>query len=305
MKHLYLLNVKGPEQKAYANNFEHNVYSMDLFNQLSLVKSRSIILVEDIINMSKNDEKLLRTSLNYDSHHKKQKIFCVSHSIHKNSMWSLLPFFHFIIFTSSPSNVPVIRFTFNYFKIDKHQLDSWLTEYLRLGQNGRKGIYFYFDCIKMTFNVSENTQFTKRFVVGQEATFGPNSRSAVVDRIDRGGADDLRQKQIIMAKFESLIESLDCKGQAISIFSILVNCLNYKMIREHDLSFAFYSKTLKSEIRFSLVDYVTTLLDESAPVSAPLQAFHAYAKTFCHIPTVFCRNKCFSSQSDKIKIKSH
>lgn len=269
---------------------------MDLFNQLSIAKPKAIILVEDIINMSKSDEQLLRTSLNYDSHHKKQKIFCVSHSIHKNSMWSLLPFFHFIIFTSSPSNVPVIRFTFNYFKIDKQQLDSWLTEYLRLGQNGRRGIYFYFDCIKMTFNVSENTQFTKRSVVGQEAKFG-SVDSAFVDR----NLDAVQQKQTLVSKFESLIESLDCKGQAVSIFSILINCLDCKLIREHDLSFAFFSKILNSEIRFSLVDYVTTLLDESAPVSKPLQAFHAYAKRFCHIPIVFCRNKYFSPLSTERK----
>lgn len=254
-----------------------------------------MILVEDIISMSKNDEKLLRTTLNYDAHHKKQKIFCVSHSIHKNSMWSLLPFFHFIIFTSSPSNFPVIRFTFNYFKVEKSQLDAWLTEYIRLGKNGRKGIYFFFDCIKMTFNVAENTQFTKRYLVGNQATFGGNVDTAVVGN----NVDDVHHKQVLMTKFESLVDSLECKGQAITVFSILVNCLDSNLIREHDMSFAFHSKKLKSEIRFSLVDYVTILLSESAPVSKPVRAFHAYAKRFCHIPIVFCRNKVLSSEQSR------
>jgi hypothetical protein len=291
LKHLYLLNVKGAEEKIYAKQFEHSVYRMEAFNQLSITKAKSIILVEDIINMSKNDERLLRTALNYDAHHKKQKIFCVSHSIHKNSMWSLLPFFHFIIFTSSPSNVPVIRFTFNYFKIEKPQLDSWLKEYLELGQNGRKGIYFFFDCIKMTFNIAENTNFSKTALVGRQAdlTHSPS----VLTRPDK--VDNVQHKQLILAKFESLVDSLDYKGQAITVFSILLNCLNSRLIREHDLSFAFQSKKQKKEIRFSLVDYVTTLLSESAPVSPPLQAFHAYAKRFCHIPAVFCRNTILCS----------
>ncbi len=282
IKRLYLLNVKGSEVKAYSKFFK-DVTVLDSFDKLESTKKHSVILVEDIISMSKNDEKLLRTALNYDAHHKSQKIFCVSHSIYKNSMWSLLSFFHYIIFTSAPSNVPVIRFTFNYFKIEKPQFDFWLGEYLKLGQKGKKGIYFYFDCVKMTFNISNNTSFTNRKLLG---SVGEDITTNLV------GSEERRKK--LQLKFETLIDSFQWQAQAIAIFSILVNCLNAVLIREHDLSFAFRSIRQKSKIRFSLVDYITSLLTVDAPVTKPLLAFHKYVKTYCHIPSIFCRNTAYS-----------
>jgi hypothetical protein len=236
--------------------------------------------------MSKNDEKLLRTALNYDAHHKRQKIFCVSHSIYKNSMWSLLSFFHYIIFTSAPSNVPVIRFTFNYFKIEKPQFEDWLKEYLKVGKGGKKGVYFYFDCVKMTFNVSLNTRFTDKKILG---TLGETKSESTTSLV---GSEEHRKK--LQLKFETLIDSFEWQAQAKAIFSIIVNCLNSNLIREHDLSFAFKSSKNKHlSIRFSLVDYITSLLTNGASVTKPLLAFHNYVKTFCHIPVIFCRNQLF------------
>jgi hypothetical protein len=287
IKHLYLLNVKASESKAYTKYFE-DVTMLDSFDKLKSTQKNALIIVEDIINMSKNDEKLLRTALNYDAHHKRQKIFCVSHSIYKNSIWSLLSFFHYIIFTSAPSNVPVLRFTFNYFKIEKPQFEDWLKEYLTVGQGGKKGTYFYFDCVKMTFNVSENTQFTKKKLLG---TLGDDSKNKPETNLV--GSEEHRKK--LQSKFETLIESFECQAQAIAIFSILVNCLNSNLIREHDLSFAFKSSRHKHvSIRFSLVDYITSMLTSGAPVTKPLLAFHNYVKSYCHIPVIFYRNQLYS-----------
>ncbi len=287
IKRLYLLNVKGSEAKSYSKYFE-DVTILDSFEKLKSTEKNALVIVEDIINMSKNDEKLLRTALNYDAHHKKQKIFCVSHSIYKNSIWSLLSFFHYIIFTSAPSNVPVIRFTLNYFKIEKPQFDSWLKAYLKVGQGGKKGIYFYFDCVKMTFNVSNNTNFTVRKLLG---TVGEKEQNVQLNLV---GSEEHRKN--LQLKFDTLIDSFQWQAQATAIFSILVNCLNSSLIREHDLSFAFRSNRLKNaSIRFSLVDYITSLLTPDAGVTKPLLAFHKYVKTYCHIPVIFCRNQLYNN----------
>lgn len=290
IKHLYLLNVKGAETKSYSKFFE-NVTVLDCFDKLKSTEKNALIIVEDIINMSKNDEKLLRTALNYDAHHKRQKIFCVSHSIYKNSMWSLLSFFHYIIFTSAPSNVPVIRFTLNYFKIEKPQFESWLRDYLSLGRGGKQGIYFFFDCVKMSFNISTNTQFTLRRLLGVVGG-GEESSTATTSVV---GSEEHRKK--LQVKFDTLIDSFQWQAQAAAIFSILVNCLNSALIREHDLSFAFRSiKQKHVSIRLSLVDYITSLLTSDAPVTRPLLAFHNYAKTYCHIPVFFCRNHLYRTK---------
>ena len=286
IKHLYLLNVKTTETSIYTKYFE-DVCILDSFDKLKSTKKNALVIVEDIISMSKNDEKLLRTALNYDAHHKRQKIFCVSHSIYKNSMWSLLSFFHYIIFTSAPSNVPVIRFTFNYFKIEKPQFDDWLKEYLKVGRGGKKGVYFYFDCVKMTFNVSLNTHFSDKKILGTLGeTRSESSSTSLV------GSEEHRKK--LQLKFETLIDSFEWQAQAKAIFSIIVNCLNSNLIREHDLSFAFKSsKNRQLSIRFSLVDYITSLLTSGASVTKPLLAFHNYVKTFCHIPVIFCKNQLY------------
>ena len=292
IKKLYLLNVSGAETKCYSK-LSDKVDSLASFDKLEQTKSRSLILVEDIINMSKGDEQLLRKSLNYDAHHKSQKIFCVSHSIYKTCIWSLLSFFHFIIFTSAPSNTPVLRFTLNYFKIEKTQLDLWLEKFKELGLGGQKGLYFYFDCLKMTFNLSENTSFTKLRVLGVAGTTENQTES----KIASPGVANSEQKQKLQQKFDHLVEAFESKTQASAVFSILINSLAVNLIREKDLSFAFKSSRnrVHREIRFSLVDYVTTLLTPLIPVSQPLRVFHVYVKSLCHVPQIFCLNKCFKN----------
>ena len=276
-KKLYLLNVSSYETSVYKKNCSR-VETLDTFEQLPKADKNSLILVEDIINMSKTDEQHLRKSLNYYAHHNSQKIFCVSHSIYKNSMWSLLSFFHFIIFTSAISNTPVIRFTLNYFKIEKPQVDLWLSKFKSLGA-GKKGVYFYFDCVKLTFNLSENTSFTKLKNIGIAGTVDAESVS-------------LDLKVPLQQKFETFLDGFHNKAQASAIFSILLNCLDIRLIRSHDLSFAFKSKNPSiREVRFSVVDYITVLLTREARVTRPLRAFHNYIQQYCHVPVIFKINK--------------
>lgn len=284
IKQVYLLNVGGAEKKVYSKLSDKDVHVLEGYDKLVHTKNRSLLLVEDIINMSKSEERLLRKTLNYDAHHKKQKVFCVSHSIHKTSIWSLLAFFHFIIFTSASSNIPVIRFTLNYFKIEKSQIDSWLSQFQILGRAGKFGIYFYFDCVKMTFNVANNTTFSNTKLLG---TAGLAESASPAGKQD----SDPNLKTQLQVKFAAMIEAFAHKSQANAIFSMIVNCLNPTLIREHDLSFAFKSLKTNREIRFSLVDYITVLLTPHCPVSRPLEAFHNYIQSICRLPLIFCVNK--------------
>ena len=285
IKQVYLLNVGGAEKKLYTKLYNKDVHVLETYDQLIHTKQRSLVLVEDIINMSKADEKVLRKALNYDAHHKKQKIFCVSHSIHKTSVWSLLSFFHFILFTSASSNIPVIRFTLNYFKIEKAQIDSWLNQFKILGKEGKFGIYFYFDCVKMTFNVSNNTTFTRLKLLG----------TAGLNELPLNESDlDPKLKANLQSKFDTMVDSFSEKAQASALFAMIINCLQIRLIRENDLSFAFRSLKTNREVRFSLVDYITVLLTPQTPVSKPLETFHNYVKSICHIPLIFCVNKKMS-----------
>ena len=213
----------------------------------------------------------------------------MSHSIYKTSIWSLLSFFHFIIFTSAISNTPVLRCTLNYFKIDKGQLDEWLGKFRELGKGGQKGVYFYFDCVKMTFNRSENTNFSKLSVIGIAGLLGESGPAAA--QVD---SDPEGRRQRLQKKFETFVEGFADKSSASSVFSIIVQCVDARLFRELDLSFTFKSQKRGGRlIRFSVVDYITALLTLEAPVTKPLKAFHLYLKQFCHIPRLFAVNKNF------------
>ena len=286
VKTLYLLNVGAAETASYSKLF-HTVAKLDNFELLPQTKRNSVLLVEDIISISKADEQSLRRVLNYDAHHKRQKVFCVSHSIYKTSLWSCLSFFHYIIFTSAPSNVPVLRFTLNYFKVEKSQLEDWLNKFVVRGENGRQGIYFFFDCVKMTFNLSLDTGFTRLSCLGTAGL----SDSASAELGDK--TDSAPTKKRLRESFDSMADSLgDRKSAAKAIFSLLLNSLSPNLIRDRDLSFAFRTRK-GSEVRFSLLDYLSCLVEPGAPVSPPLKAFHKYVQQFCHIPKIFVSNKAF------------
>ena len=291
VKTLYLLNVGASETASYSKLF-HTVAKLDNFELLSQTKKNSVVLVEDIISIDKSDEQSLRKVLNYDAHHKRQKIFCVSHSIYKTSLWSCLSFFHYIIFTSAPSNIPVIRFTLNYFKIEKSQLESWLNKFVSLGKNGRQGVYFFFDCVKMTFNLSLDTGFTQLSCLG---TAGLSESASPTSEVSEDKSNSLAAKKSLQESFETMADSLgDKKSAAKAIFAVLLKSVSPHLIRARDLSFAFKTKR-GGEIRFSLLDYLATLVDSEAHISPPLKAFHKYVQKFCHIPKIFVANKAFES----------
>jgi hypothetical protein len=282
---LYLLNVDRKDTSVYKKYYPY-VKSIN-FQDLSTTEKKSCVVVEDIIHISKKDEIKLRNAINYQAHHKIQKIICASHAIYKNQIFSLLAFFNFVIFTSAVSNVPTIRNVFNYFKVESEQINKWMGEYKKLGM-GRHGVYFYFDCEKMTFNVSFTMLFKKIKIIGILGDeFSSSSKS---ESTDDGNV------KFMQAQFEKFVGNLPIKNEASSVFSIIINCINQKVIRPHDLTIIFSTnggagKNKKSQKLISLVDYIIFLLSPREEISAPLLAVHRFVQSFCYIPKMFMRNE--------------
>ena len=280
---LYFINVKGDEFGEYKKKFRKSL-QID-YGGLNKTDKNSGIIIEDIIHMSKIDEKNMRTSLNFSAHHKRQKIFSISHGIHKTSLWGMLSFFHFLIFTSSSSNVPVLRYTLNYFKIDKDIVDSWIEQFKKLGLS-KKNHYFYFNCSEMSFYFTPNILDLDEAVLIGNLSSGSNS--------DSGENLEVKRKNL-QTKFEKFLEGHSAKPQASAIFSSIINSLDLKMIREHDLSVCFNNLGGEKLKRISLVDYITCVLtpNQSAPNS--LIALHKYIKNYCLIPCIFIKNTSFNN----------
>ena len=148
---LYLVNVKGDESAFYE---KHHKKTWNVsFSGIKNVKKNSFIIVEDVINMKKDEEIDLRKAINYTVHHNKCKLFCVSHTITKTGIYSMVSLFNYIIFTGSPSNLPVMRTCLRYFKIENEIVAKWLTFVKKLGKRNTStwDPYYFFDCTKMIF----------------------------------------------------------------------------------------------------------------------------------------------------------
>ena len=108
--------------------------------------------------MTKEEEINLRKAINYTVHHNQAKLFCVSHTITKTGIYSMVGLFNYIIFTGSPSNLPVIRTCLKYFKIENDIVNRWLSSIKKESKKNMKNWdpYYFFDCTRMIFCVSDD-----------------------------------------------------------------------------------------------------------------------------------------------------
>ena len=252
-----------------------------VFADLDCAAKKSCIIVEDIIHITKKEEQKLRIAINYQAHHKTQKIICASHSIYKTQIFSLLGFFNFIIFTSAIANIPTLRNILNFFKIEKPEIERLLGLYTELGQ-GKKGIYFYFDFEKMTFNISKKMLFRLCKSLG-------DPEGNIAERRATNSGANAKNLQTIFLKF---VENFCEKNEAVAIFSVISNCVPNSLIREEDLTITFREKQKKKKM-ISIVDYVISILSPKLIVSPPLIVMHRFIQKYCIIPRVFIRNKAF------------
>ena len=297
---VYCVNVGADQLSEFKSEFGAQINSTT-FNLLSATKPNATIIIEDIIYLSPADEKLLRKCLNFDAHHKAQKIFCVTHSVHKTAVWSLLPFFHFLIFSSSPSNKPLLRTCLkSFFKIEETTVNNWLDQFLTLGKPElNKNCYFYFDTNLMKFYFTPN-------LVSAASNSRQLSNTSTVPNGSVGSLDSSREielekqeqkKKQLEIRFIKFTEGHDLKLQAAAVFSILINCLDLSLVRDHDLTINFHSNLSKiSTKRISLVDYVLCLLEPTnKKPSQDLIVLHNYLKSFCSIPSIFVNNVYFKN----------
>lgn len=156
-KLLCLVNIRNGEAEGYTK--KHTNAKKCSLDNLNGSPKRSVVFVEDVIHMTKKEELSLRHSLTYDAHHKVQKIFCVSHTIHKNSVWTLVQLFSYVIFTSNPGNLPLLKLVLNYFKVEQKFIEHCLAFFK--SKQKLKYTYFYFNSSSSTFGWSEDLLKTK------------------------------------------------------------------------------------------------------------------------------------------------
>jgi hypothetical protein len=244
--------------------------------------------VEDIIDMSKKEEILLRRAVNYDAHHKGQKIFCISHTIHKTSLYTLLQLFNYVIFTPSPGNVPTLRNVLNHFKLEKDLIELYVRFFKLQKLSGNS--YFYFVPATSEFGWSGD-----RFKKGSLIKLVLEANQA--DSSENNEAEWKAKTRELKDVFENLTSDHPNQSQAMSVFSIVVASLKLledydKIFSCHDLTVNFIKNASGNVERISVVDYILDLVTPSD--SSPDKRFkvlHNFVKTRCVIATFLRRNK--------------
>ena len=275
--HLYSINVRDRE---YLTEFAH--HTPTTFDKLKSIKENSIVIVEDIISLTAKEEVNLRQLLNWRAHHTKLKVFCVSHNIFKTKLYNTIAYFQFVVFTSSLSNLTVIKNCLNYFQLAPQVWDELQIKIKNFA--GKQGIYFFFDTNKRALYVTNDlTDPASTRLLGLAEKIG--------DPLADKNPAKLRQQ--LQNRFELFFKGRDNATQANALFSILVTCLDPSHVRLEDLTLNFNSKNGVQGA--SLVDYVNAVLDAN-PKSKPDQAqnvVHNYLKQKCKIPKIFVLNKYF------------
>lgn len=287
--------------------------SISALADLRLLPKHCMVILEDVISLKKKEEEFVRQLLNYDCHHKQIFAYVVAHHVYRTSLLGMLPFFHYIIFTSHRSNVPLIKISLTHFHLDKSELDK-IVNYVQANAEGSSGeSYFVFDCRHMDFYKAPSfeafmpeSRADLQLVAGNSTrasslessathtgqSFGSElqSRGRRESEVSRlSSPSEISEK--MLEKFKFFSASLDKPVEAQFLLRMILSCLPSELVREHDLTFNFQRKNGFSD-KVSIVDYVVSLLDESSPpVTKELLFFHRYLSKHCCVPAFFQKNK--------------
>jgi hypothetical protein len=284
---IYLINVKSGEAFEYTKGRPANKVFHSKVATLQKVNKGSVIIVEDLITMGTKDGDNLRQLLNYTAHHRLCKIFCVTHTIHKTGIYSMLPLFNYVVFTSSPSNVPIVRLTLMAFKIDKPKMENWVG-LVKGKEYEAEGNYFFFDCTKMIFGVGRN--YLEK---NQSVALGCLSDESAFFKTKETRSEALAKMRSLFADYFSTHPK---RQQAGALFSTISSGLGPERIAEHDLTVSFPVRKIQgARIKVSLVDYVTLLLSPKSNFSPPVEqrVLHKYIGKLCSLPQSSIANPAF------------
>jgi len=306
---LVLINVKH-EELAHFKAIVPNVISYNNLLEIKTVPCDAVIIIEDVINLSKKEETILRYYLNEYAHHKTLKLFCVGHTLFKTSLYGIIALFNFIIFTSSSSNVPLLKQALRYFTLSKEEVNDYLALFASVN---RQGLYYFLDCQTVSFSafcvdleksVDGNIPHKRNKNLKKDKTSADSHNSfkegsSVAGRLPSvGGVLGEEQNKKFEKSFLdrgcALFEDHPSKHKARGILSIVARALPLKSLSDIDLTVSFSERNGYLKRKISLIDYIHNLLDpDSKSPEAEFKILHSYISSNCQIPKALILNKHF------------
>ena len=284
---LAVVNAKSSDYSKI-KNIKKNRFSLKTLNT---IPRQNFVIIEDVIKLSPKENDNLRTQLNYNSHHKSQKTFVVSHHVFKTSLFHMLLYFNYIIFTSAHANDALLRVILRQLQAPKEQIDQLIISFK--SQPANYNTFYFYDTDRASFNrVNGITNLVRGTNIETLGILGPSDKATSNPQINNENTNLNLQKQELQERFEKFMAGQHIKNEASAVFSIFIECISLKLIRLHDLTLEFYKQAQKC--RVSIVDYITALLSPNMHVNPDLLFLHRFTQKSCHIPKIFIVNKAFA-----------
>jgi len=268
--------------------------------------SDGYVVIEDIINLAKREERVLRKLLNYDAHHNRLRIVCVAHLLFRTSLLSLVPLFNFTIFTLNTAGRSLIKQAGMYsFYLESTRSAAWAASFANACKRwGEHGGYVYICCKEVKlyhrdeFNATTPLELDVEIAKKEGLKRTSNSKKGALkarERVDIEAGETATAH--LIDRFACCFKNHEQAAIAVSIFSIVANVIvDEPSFRAFDLTFAFKQKRHPGTVRrISLVDYVDTLIDAHplTGASRDFKVLHRYLSDRCKIPLLFVLNPHF------------
>lgn len=150
---VFCLNTKGGEYDCVGGQ------TVEMEEALSLPR-KSMIIVEDIISLEPKKEVILRKILNYNLHHREQRLFAATHSNVRTKLWSSVHYFDYIVFPAEAANSISFRSILTYFQLEKGTVQKFCKSFVSECQKGvgerHDKKYVFLDVKKMELYVGNS-----------------------------------------------------------------------------------------------------------------------------------------------------
>jgi len=319
-KHLYLVNVRGDERAEYEKIHPGGSARVSATNLSGLpsIKSGSLVIIEDIISMKDLEQAKLREAVNYTAHHKQCKLFCVTHTVFKTGVFSLMPLFSYVIFTNSLANGPILRQTFSQFSIPKQDVERNLrlisetaeSSAKREGVSASRHLYFFIECAKMTLGCFSSDRLNRKAtdlgpLITENESSSPSVESIKGTSISKASSSTAAAAAAAAAAARSadvphLLQlffppSHEHHKKVLGIFHLIEKSPTAKHhLRKDTLEFSFRSGNGGTKL-LSLVDYLNCAWNPSATPDRPTIALHRFLTKSCRVPQSIITNRALKS----------
>jgi tRNA uridine 5-carbamoylmethylation protein Kti12 len=235
---------------------------------VSLDKRNTTYILEDLHNISKSQREKVVYLLNYSSRHNFNNCILISHALHSNGLYSLLPFLSHIYLTWDLINVRVLHTLMRYYCYSSQETME------ETFKNMPKYHYFHLKPKTLTWNIVDSNLDP----LDTQTTQGPTVENECM-------SSQTINKAVILDYFNHLTD----KKQYQLLLDFLINNLPAGWLHWPDLSIhalTYGNKMLK----ISLIDYLSVTLSPNTLPSVPVKAFHKYLCNQICFPQTLVKN---------------